>query len=69
MYPTPNTDMMSLLLIGITGGGKSELGNRCVGYSAFEASASQDSVTKYTQIAQGNCYGHLIRVIDTPGID
>lgn len=58
----------SILLLGETGNGKSQLGNFLLeNSSAFYVSNDPDSVTKDFQEAWG--LNHKLQIIDTPGFE
>jgi putative ribosome biogenesis GTPase RsgA len=57
-----------LVLIGRTGTGKSETGNKVLGDKVFKATVSGKSVTKTCSYRKGFNIGRNICVIDTPGL-
>mmetsp|Transcript_22794 Transcript_22794/g.65717 ORF Transcript_22794/g.65717 Transcript_22794/m.65717 type:complete len:840 (+) Transcript_22794:97-2616(+) len=63
-------DVPSVVLLGGTGVGKSNLGNYVLGRVAFESRMSQDSVTSATSWVDGMWFGgrHPVRVVDCAGI-
>ncbi|UJR11386.1 hypothetical protein I4U23_015566 [Adineta vaga] len=56
-----------LILLGMTGGGKSSLGNTLLGYRQFLAEGSPISVTEYCQVGYRNFNGRHLVIVDTPG--
>mmetsp|Transcript_73603 Transcript_73603/g.157839 ORF Transcript_73603/g.157839 Transcript_73603/m.157839 type:complete len:610 (+) Transcript_73603:111-1940(+) len=64
--PSPTT----VVLVGGTGAGKSNLGNFLLGRNAFVSSNAQKSVTTKATVHEGTWFGGLaqVRVVDCPGI-
>lgn len=57
-----------IVLLGITGCGKSATGNSILGYPAFESYLSLTSVTQGCSHRSAVRFNHKILVVDTPGI-
>ena len=58
----------SLVLFGVTGSGKSTLGNRILGNYIFKEGDGSDSETKETIGQSGTFDNHPVFVVDTPGL-
>ncbi|CAL1531281.1 unnamed protein product [Lymnaea stagnalis] len=58
----------NFLLIGRSGTGKSSTGNSILGDHAFEMSSDHFPLTQEVAYADNDHYGHIIKVIDTPGV-
>ena len=59
----------TILLLGVTGNGKSTLGNVLLGKKVFKVGNNIDSCTSQTQIESSIVNGTQINIIDTPGFD
>ncbi|XP_069053169.1 GTPase IMAP family member 4-like [Lepisosteus oculatus] len=58
---------MRIVLLGLTGGGRSSSGNTLLGRPAFRSDVSSSSVTRECQVDTAVTCGRRVTVIDTPG--
>uniref|UniRef100_A0A4W6DJL7 AIG1-type G domain-containing protein n=1 Tax=Lates calcarifer TaxID=8187 RepID=A0A4W6DJL7_LATCA len=59
---------LRITLVGKTGVGKSAVGNTILGRKAFESKLSMSSVTSKCKKKTGEVAGHILAVVDTPGL-
>ncbi|CAF2859617.1 unnamed protein product [Rotaria sp. Silwood2] len=62
-----NDQVTRLILLGVTGGGKSSLGNTLLNYKQFISKASSASITEYCQVGYRNFNNRHLVIVDTPG--
>ncbi|XP_069557459.1 GTPase IMAP family member 7-like [Brachyistius frenatus] len=65
--PTSEAEPLRIVLLGLTGTGKSSSGNTLLGRSAFWVDVSPCSVTTQCKRQYGTVGGRSISVVDTPG--
>ncbi|XP_071340540.1 GTPase IMAP family member 3-like [Trachinotus anak] len=64
----PKEQRVNLVLLGMSGTGKSASGNTILRNKHFESRASSKQVTTECQLVEAEIYGRPVRVIDTPDI-
>ncbi|XP_026181436.1 GTPase IMAP family member 4-like [Mastacembelus armatus] len=68
LQPVSKKPELRILLWGLTGHGKSTVGNAIVGGTPFKARQSFASVTKKCQMERKELNGQTLVVVDTPGV-
>ena len=63
-----NPNEVRLVMIGKTGSGKSDTGNKILGTKHFKASVGGSSITKQCSYKSGFNVGRDISIVDTPGL-
>ncbi|EPS39061.1 hypothetical protein H072_7152 [Dactylellina haptotyla CBS 200.50] len=66
---TEDEDLNMLMVMGVTGAGKSYFINQLVGKKIVEESDSLHSCTQQCQLVPATIAGHKTLIIDTPGFD